>query len=146
MYSLCRLSLGCPMPSFGPSLPTDGHPACALKRARLCHVDVQKLQRFITTRVYFLFCPRAAWSGSPGVVSSRQGLGAPGPSMAHHGVSSVNCRSREAEEISFPLNPLAKTQSRGPNQNAREAGKQGLPCVPVSAMLCFEVGFFFLLL
>ena len=83
-------------------------------------------------------------------VFSKQGLRDRPPSMAKCGVSAVEGKSRETEEgvawralwphITFPpFSPPARTWSRGPNQNAREAGKQGLPCVPVSAMLCFKV-------
>lgn len=93
--------------------------------------------------------PRGGWVAG---VFPKQGLRDRAPSMANRGVSAVSGRSRETEEgitqralwphITFPLSPSARTQSRGPNQNAGEAGKQGLPYVPVSAMLCFE-GFFF---
>lgn len=58
-----------------PSLPTDGHPACTWKCGQVCRVQVQKLQRRITTRVYFLLCPRAAWSAARGWCSPERDLG-----------------------------------------------------------------------
>lgn len=94
-----RLSLGCAVSPFRLAITTDGPSALVLKGARLCRKEVQKPKDPLTTRVYFLFCPRAVWLGSPWVgVFSEQGLRDWAPSMASHGVSAVNGRSRETEE------------------------------------------------